>query len=965
MRLLRLKADGFGALRGEIHFDPDRMTVILDDNERGKSTLLAAVAAALYGLDGDRRSHRPLTPLERWKPWDGGSYRVELELECEGERYTVSRDFDQGTVAVWSGRGQDVTAEFRDGKDDYPVGKRLLELDVDEFERCALVRQGELWQVVPEDERERRSPTLRTRLEAVADSRVGDTRASEAIKILETSLKRYDCPEIEFTGTVDNALARLEAKRQLLETELQELSHELDQNAGPLGELADLEEVERETREALAGLDAEWRGVLASDALRQLEEDQRRQEEIEGLQEEAASLSAVSQMPADAESRLRDTVARLEEAQRNVSTLEGRRQEEASRQRSELESERQSLATFESGGVQEADRCVSLAAEIRRVGEEESRLGDEIYQLRESLAGEGHDPERLQWLTHRLGRLSESDHVLLRRQSELTIAHHTESATLESHRTASSETLREIDAQRGGRTLPGWFLLSIGIATLVAGTVVASLRGLPWLSTTFFVAGAILLGVGVFLVTSGRGLRSDEREEALRMLADAQRSLNLLRQQRAETEASLESLSRTHGYRDHIELLREWNELARLRDERGPTVQAQSRLAALDARRIQATDEARDLLARFGVATPDPESLEKVAGFLRQLEAVRQKITALDRNWGWIDEQKRVDEAAASGFKELAIRILQSAGLTYDPSRPWSDHLRELAEKDRSRQRLALLTQELIPSAERRRLSEARRSELESQVALAEGSAPTSRSPRNQRSIDEERRRLLERQEEAQRKRADLRVHVEEVSRRVHVERPERRAQLERVNRALVRARRFKESVELAIVTIRTVAAETHQRWADFLNKRVGELLQMVGAGIDQIRFGDDLDFSVRLVGGQTLARGKADQQLSAGARDQLYLAVRLAVSEFLSRGQTPLPFLLDDVFVTSDDERARSAMRLLVELATTHQIVLLTCHRRRYDAMAELDRELYQGRVQWLDARSVGTERDTRELAG
>jgi len=92
---------------------------------------------------------------------------------------------------------------------------------------------------------------------------------------------------------------------------------------------------------------------------------------------------------------------------------------------------------------------------------------------------------------------------------------------------------------------------------------------------------------------------------------------------------------------------------------------------------------------------------------------------------------------------------------------------------------------------------------------------------------------------------------------------------------------------------------------------------------------------------------------------------VRLAVSEFLSRGQTPLPFLLDDVFVTSDDERARSGMRLLVELATTHQIVLLTCHRRRYDAMAELDRELYQGRVQWLDARSVGTERDTRELAG
>ena len=965
MKLLRLKADGFGALRGEIHFDPDRVTVILDDNERGKSTLLAAVAAALYGLEGDRRSHRPLTPLERWKPWDGGPYRVELELEWEAERYTISRDFDLGTVSVWSGRGKDVTAEFRDGKDEYPVGKRMLELDAEEFERCALVRQGDLLQVVPGEEKERRTPTLRARLEAVADSRVGDTRASEAIRILEGALRRYDCPELDFNGTVDNALQRLEGKRQLLEAELQELAHDLEKNAGPLGELADSSEVERETRDALAGLDAEWRGVLAVDAQRQLEDDHRRHEEIETLRREAESLAAVSEMPADAESQLRDTVARLEEAGRNVAALEDRRQDEASRQRAELENERASLKTFEAGGALEADRCVSLAAEIRRIGEDESRVRNDIFNLRESLAGEGHDPERLQWLTHRLGRLSESDHVLLRRQSELTLAHHSEAAGLESDRTTSSETLREIDAQRGRRTLPGWFLLAIGISILVAGTVVISLQGLPWLSTTFFVVGAVMLTVGVTLVMSGRGMRSDEREEALRLLSDSQRTLYQLRHQRVETETALETLSREHGYRDHIELLREWNEMVRLREESAPTVQAHHQLASLETRRQQATQEAKDLLGRFNITTPEPENLERVAGFLRQLEAVRQKLTALERNWGWIDEQKRVDEAAAAGLKERALRILQSASLTYDPDRPWSDHVRELSEKLQGRQRWATLTQELIPSAERRRLSEARRAELESQVALAAGGSGSTRSPRNQREIDEERRRLLERQEEAQRKRSDLRVKVEEVSRRVHAERPERLAHLERVTRAQLRARRFKESVELAITTIREVAAETHQRWADYLNRRVGELLQVVGTTIDQIRFGDDLDFSVRLVSGQQLARGKADQQLSAGARDQLYLAVRLAVSEFLSRGQTPLPLLLDDVFVSSDDERARSGMRLLIELATTHQVVLLTCHRRRFDGLAELDRDLYSGRVQWLDARSVSAGRDSKELAG
>ena len=142
MKLLRFSTNGFGALRGEFRFDPDRVTLLVDDNERGKSTLLSAITAALYGLDGDRRSHRVLTPLERWKPWDDGPYRVELELEADGERYTVTRDFDNGTVSVWSRRGQDVTADFRDGKDEYPVGLKLLGLDAEEFERCAMVRQG-------------------------------------------------------------------------------------------------------------------------------------------------------------------------------------------------------------------------------------------------------------------------------------------------------------------------------------------------------------------------------------------------------------------------------------------------------------------------------------------------------------------------------------------------------------------------------------------------------------------------------------------------------------------------------------------------------------------------------------------------------------------------------------------------------------------------------------------------------
>ena len=129
MKLLRLRVDGFGALQGEWEFAPDRMNVVLDDNERGKSSLFAAISAALYGLDDDRRSHRVLTPLERWRPWNGGPFRITLELECESGHYTIARDFEVGTVAVFDRTGSEVTAQFLEGRDQYPVGRKLLGLD--------------------------------------------------------------------------------------------------------------------------------------------------------------------------------------------------------------------------------------------------------------------------------------------------------------------------------------------------------------------------------------------------------------------------------------------------------------------------------------------------------------------------------------------------------------------------------------------------------------------------------------------------------------------------------------------------------------------------------------------------------------------------------------------------------------------------------------------------------------------
>ncbi|MBI5708835.1 MAG: AAA family ATPase [Candidatus Eisenbacteria bacterium] len=964
MKLLRLKADGFGPLRGEYPFDPDKVTLVVDRNETGKSSLLSAVGAALYGLEGDKRSHRVLTPLERWRPWDGGSYRVELEFENDGERFTVRRDFERGTVEVWNARGQEVTPEFREGKDDFPVGKKLFGLDVAEFEKCALVRQHELDLVVPADEKARRATTLHARLENAADTRGGDTNAAEALQVLEGAARKYTCAELEFTGTVETAIQRLDLKLGTLGTELNTLEHDLAQASGPLAELARLADEEQVSRTALDRLEAERRAGAAAELKRALAEIEEQERALARLRAEAEPLAAAAHLPANAEADLRETIARHAEAQRNLETLEARRREEQERERRELETAVESLKAYAGCGPEDADRLVALAAEVRRVAEEEGRLRGAMGGLRETLTAKGYEPARIEALTGRFDALDEAQQKLLAGQAQLALAYQTDVARLEAARTAHSETLREIDAARSARRLPGLIVAALGAGAAVAGGTALVIQAEPRVWAPLLAGGGVLLATGLALLAGGSGARSEERETALRGLTDAQRQLNQLKTRRAESEVGLAELARALGYRDGVELMRDRNEHQRLMEESGPVLRAQEQLSGLEGRRRAAFADVRAVLDRAGGGPPDPAHLERVAAGIRHLTAVRQRLGELDRSWSWIDDEKRVAEAAVTGLHERAVRILQSAGLAYDPEKPWAEQVQELAERAQGRARWQLLTDELIPQAERRLPPAPAIADLRRQLAAIEAEAGGAlpeppAGPRPGFDIERDAKRHRELLELIQRRRADLRVEVEDVVKRANAARPELLAQQERIERALERARRFKRAVELACTSIQGVALETHRRWAEFLNRRVTQLLETVGTQVEDLRFGEDLDFSVKLWNGQQIARGKAVLQLSAGARDQLWLAIRLAISEYLSRPGCPLPLLMDDVFATSDDERARAGMRLLIEyFARQHQVILATCHRHRHEKLAALDPELWAAQVHWLDARAASLSR-------
>lgn len=65
---------------------------------------------------------------------------------------------------------------------------------------------------------------------------------------------------------------------------------------------------------------------------------------------------------------------------------------------------------------------------------------------------------------------------------------------------------------------------------------------------------------------------------------------------------------------------------------------------------------------------------------------------------------------------------------------------------------------------------------------------------------------------------------------------------------------------------------------------------------------------------------------LSRGTAEQLYLSMRLALSEAVS-GKEKLPLLLDDLFVNFDAKRLSGALSVLKKVSARHQLIMMTCH--------------------------------------
>ena len=94
---------------------------------------------------------------------------------------------------------------------------------------------------------------------------------------------------------------------------------------------------------------------------------------------------------------------------------------------------------------------------------------------------------------------------------------------------------------------------------------------------------------------------------------------------------------------------------------------------------------------------------------------------------------------------------------------------------------------------------------------------------------------------------------------------------------------------------------------------------------------------------GETVLLGVRDgggrvpvEAMSDGTRDQLFLALRLALIELHIEHNRPVPFVADDLFVHFDDRRSLAAFRVLAALSQKTQVLFFTHHAHLIDLARE-----------------------------
>lgn len=975
--LRELWVDGFGCLRtGEkpLQFAPRRVNLFLDDNETGKTTLQMALVACLYGVEHDRRQLRTsLRPHhDHWFPFGGQPFAARLRLDLDPRPLEIRWNFETNECRVIDlADNRDVTEEFPPGKDNDELGHRLLGLRLDEFIKTALVRHDDL-HAVSEAE------GLDQLVQRFADSSTGDTTVAAAREVLRGALERYPGIMLKEGGRVENEVKRLEERLAELRERLATLAGERAAVAEQDAAYRDLCVRRDQARHRVAELE-----YLAHDAeLSELRAELKRAEEglelLARRRAEAEQLSEVADFPADETDSLTAWQVEFVKATGNAQQA----QDQAGRIRATRIAPAQD-ELHRMGRLAEVaeDDIAALTELLGRTADFEKReehLGDRMASEERALESSGASINELDRLEKRFADLQPDDGQFLTDYERDAARAESELAEIERSRLEAASRIEAIKGQRLAEHERARRLLLTGCALGAVGVVLGV--ALAFLSLW---AG---LGVGVALVAAGvasalkaradaahaEHLRADELAQATTTRAELEKTREDRANQERQRQERLRSLAHRFDYEQPEVLLEDHAALDNLRRQCGTLIDLRKRLPDVEAERTDIEGQVEARFRSYGLERPATiplsEALRQLQKRMRRALEVRRALAEADRDLQNQQASYAEQSQKTKDLEERLYALFERAGV----GRPGSveEGITLFNQRLNRHKRFRQLTTDLIPqlaasvpSTERLADLKAQEERLHREVANLREERPEVIRLEVTETAAEYRRMLAEAAQGAEqlRQEADAAgAAVVKVLDRHHAEAPPLEAQLEDLGANLEKATRHKDALELAIAVLDEIGEQVHGRWADELNQATSHFLARIVPTLSNLRFDSNLCFGVwHASAGFPIRSTETSPVLSSGTWDQLYLAVRLGLCQFMAQRGSATICLLDDPFAHFDDVRFKATMELLAELARENfQILLFSCQRQRFRWLEDSDPHWFNANVTCQNIASLARTR-------
>lgn len=911
MRFERLVIEGFGALSGEtVEFAPG-MTVIFGPNESAKTTLHAATYAALCGV---RRSRGQLKKedrefADRHRPWTGGPWRVQAHILLEDRRrIELSQDLD-GKVdcrAMDVGLGRDVSNQIM--FEGAPDGSRWLGFDRGSFLATACVRQSAIAAVLEN------ADALQDELQRAAASAGRDETAAAAIERLKAFFsENVGLVRANSTRPLQRAITAVARAEEALNDAQQRHGHYLAALVGV---------AERE-----AARDAQRREL----------------QRVEAVVARAAAASA-----------------------RSVA-------ERASELATKYPQEPQGSAGYGELGDAVAEALAlwdGCPAEPDLSGETVDELEAQLAQLPERPEG---DLAPAQEVLDAEAALKAAEEVLVqhtgRKPPEVVgVRLPAEAEELEGLAAALDADLPQIDPElrkrvaalrtRVGAPDRGLPRLPLSLAALLAMSgLVAAVAASPALGVALIAVAAVVVAMTVWLGRQRPELAaSDALATAERMLADQQAAADDATARRAAAAERLRTLGLP-------------GELAAVRTMLADAQKAAGAAAAFDGWKAEqerctaARDDALEALrgALQGRGAPVGEDITASVAQYRDACASRGREEREANRRPTLEQRLAArraaekDATARLAARERLLAVAAQAGIPREEAAIAAQGLRawqvrkqeELAEHDVAANEWAELRQLLggrsLDELSAEAAEAARRADALS-ATFAEHELAGTDSETAAEIIPSLREELERLDADASFARGDVERMAKDVP-----SVPEAEERLAAAETELARVRELKEVLDRTVEFLEAAQDRVHRSIAPVLQGTLREWLPRVVVSRDGDAFVERYDdvmvdpeslrVQVRRGGGPW--RNAA--LLSEGTKEQIFLLLRVALAEHLTKQGERSPLILDEITAQCDSDRRVALLNLVHELSAERQVILFT-HDEGALAWAEERLELDEG---------------------